>query len=127
MCKSLVLPALVAALFVASCATTGDSDRIPGLTADAQKAVEESGAEVTTGEGEKASLDASVQKYRTVTLTDEKTGKPRVICKRVRQPGTLFETKVCSTKEEWDAARQEAKDQTDGIQRNMDSRCAACR
>lgn len=108
---------------LAACATTEGSQRMAGLSPDAQKAVEEAGG--TDPAGEKASLDASVQKYRTVTLTDEKTGKPKVICKRVRQPGTLFETKICTTKEEWDAARQEAKDKTDGIQRNMDSRCGA--
>lgn len=114
---------VLAAVGMTACATTEPSQRIAGLSPDAQKAVEESGQMSTTGD--KASLDASVDKYRTVTLTDEKTGKPRVICKRIRRPGTLFETKICSTKEEWDLARQEAKDQTDGIQRNMDARCAA--
>jgi hypothetical protein len=111
--------------FLAACtATGGSSQKMAGLSADAQKIVEEAGG--TDPNGEKASLDASIQKYRTVKLKDEETGKVRIICKRVRQPGTLFETKVCTTKEEWDAARQEAKDKTDGIQRNMDSRCPVC-
>ncbi len=92
---------------LAACATTEGSQRMAGLSPDAQKAVEEAGG--TDPAGEKASLDASVQKYRTVTLTDEKTGKPKVICKRVRQPGTLSEEKICTTKEEWDAPRRKPR------------------
>lgn len=113
-----------AACLMAACATTEKSPRIAGLSADAQKVVEESGAAPSTDE--KTSLDASLDRYRTVTIVDEKSGKPRVICKRVRQPGTLFEKKICYTKEEWDVARQQAKENTDGIQRKMDARCPVC-
>lgn len=118
-----LLIAAFACCGVVACTATGGSKQMAGLSADAQKAVEESGASASAGE--KMSLDEATDKYRTVTLVDDKTGKPKVICKRVKQPGTLFETKVCSTKEEWDAARRESKDKTDGIQRNMDARCGA--
>jgi hypothetical protein len=37
----------------------------------------------------------------------------------------MFERKIVSTKEEWDVARRGAKDKTDGIQGNMDSRGGA--
>lgn len=115
---------LIAGLALANCATDGASTRTRGLSADAQQALDDAKAENQNEAGAKASLDASVQKYRTVTLTDDE-GKPKMICKRVKQPGTLFETKVCATKKEWDGARQAGKDTTDGIQRKMDARCGA--
>jgi len=119
--------ACICAAGLSACATTqSESANMSGLSSGARKAVEASSASTTAQDGDKVSLDASLDEYRTVTLVDDETGKPKVICRRVRQPGTLFEKKICATKEEWDNSRREAKDKTDGIQRNMDSRCPSC-
>lgn len=111
-----LLIAAVACSAIVACTATGGSKQMAGLSADAQKMAQESGA--STADGPKVSLDELTDKYRTVTLVDDKTGKPKIICRRLRQPGTLFANKVCKTREEWIISRRVAKETSEQIQRN---------
>lgn len=91
-----------------------------GLSYEAQKMAEEAAASPDRSENP-VSLDAMMEDNRssTVKLVDDETGKPKIICKWTTTPGTLFKSKTCMTKNEWDEVRGAGKGTTDRIQRNL--------
>jgi|TARA_B100000315_G_scaffold216864_1_gene217089 hypothetical protein len=43
--------------------------------------------------------------------------RKKVVCKRVRQTGSHFKTRLCRTREQWDDMRATAQDQADKLSR----------
>lgn len=122
---------LLFSAMLCACATDeagGRRQRMTGLSADAQKVVEEAQANGSS-EGEKVSLDATITRYqsRSVKLVDDDTKETKIICKYMKATGTRFGQKVCATPEEWEEMRENGKKSAQNIQRTMTNQvCPSC-
>ena len=115
-------------ILCAGCATEGTSQRMGGMSPEAQKLAEEARAN-SDPNGEKVSLDATMDRYRyqSVQLTDDETGKTVIVCKWLIPKGTKFAQKICRTKEEWAETRSWSQRNVRDIQRgNTNAKCAGC-
>ena len=75
--------------------------------------------------GGKMSLNAALDENRKVTLLDDESGEPKLVCKRVVVTGDRFVRKTCATPKEWAQKKQDSRDELDGIQRRMDAKCSS--
>ncbi|MCB2112951.1 MAG: hypothetical protein KDD85_05310 [Parvularculaceae bacterium] len=118
-----VMAALSAAFLLAGCATAeqtaarqeADQQRLALVKAqDEAQALED---------GEKVSLDASLEEHGKMTLLDDETGEEKLICKYEKMTGSRFGRKVCATPREWEQKRIDSQENVRKTQRNMDARC----
>lgn len=71
----------------------------------------------TTQTAANASDTAATVENGASDVTEKQASKPRVICKRLPEPGTrLGGMKICKTSEQWDADRAAARQAVGDIQ-----------
>ncbi|WP_421790092.1 hypothetical protein [Hyphobacterium sp.] len=92
----------VAGLFLTACATTSEesASAVPQQTASAAMPT----SEMQDGATEAVDPDAEV-------------------CRRVRQTGTRFHTRICMTQAEWDNQHADAQEATRHMQRTIEPPC----